>query len=95
MDTTTVRMLTLAAAGTVALGIAGTAQACDQCMADTQHTNSGICWSGITSGSFCTGGQADNTWCTSSGSCANDPFNASAACDYNRWSGFSTVQGCS
>jgi len=95
MDATTIRMFTLAAAGALALGGAETALACDQCLADTQHVNSGICWGGFQDGIYCTGGQADNTTCTDLGVCRNDTPNQSTQCDYNRWSGFSTIQGCS
>ncbi len=94
MDATTVRMLTLAAAGAVALGAAETALACDTCLADTQHKNSGICWGGYGSGIVCSRGQADNTWCTNNGVCTGTD-NHSTQCDYNRWSGLSTIQSCS
>lgn len=95
MDATTVRMFTLAAAGALALGAADTALACDQCLKDTQHTNSGICWGGFPDGIYCTGGQADNTWCTNNGACSGDTANQSTQCDYNRWSGLTTIQSCS
>ena len=88
MDTQTLRMFTMAAAGVTALAFATDAKACDQCMTDPQHDSSGICWSGFDTGvGSCSGGQADGQWCTTSGSCSRASSSCSG-CDDQAWSSY-------
>jgi hypothetical protein len=89
MDTQTLRMFTLAAAGATALLVATDAKACDQCLNDTQHSNSGICWSGFNDGySTCTGGQADGESCTLGSSCSRTESSC-PGCSSTAWNSYS------
>jgi hypothetical protein len=92
MDANKVRMLMVTAMGAAALATTANAVACEQCLTDKNHVNSGICWSGFSTGSgSCYGGQQDNTWCTLDSSCYSpnsDDF--TVTCQYNNWYSGST-----
>jgi hypothetical protein len=76
MDSQSLKMFTIAAAGVATLAVASDARACEDCRSDPNNQpGGGICWSGFSSGyGSCWGGQAPNTWCqTATGDCSMDP----------------------